>query len=167
MQFQKNPYLAWQLITTLIMVGIIYYIQTRPRRKRESSIFALMMFGGIIWSLANAAQWISPNITWQLRWNSLLYIGILLIPTALFLFAVRYTRIGITQVEKISMGLWILPSLTYIVIITNDFHNLFYSSQKIRLIGNFSVLDSEYGILFYAHTAYSYLLLVACVKMYQ
>jgi PAS domain S-box-containing protein len=161
MQIQENPFLTWQIISALLTLGIFIYIQTRPRKKRESSALALMMFGGAVWSMANIVQWISPDITWQTRWDTLVFIGILIVPTAWFLFAIRYTGIGLKLFDKFTLGLWVIPSLTYLAIITNDIHHLFHLSQKTVLINGFTVLESDYGPLFYIHTGYSYLVLLS------
>ncbi|MEJ2510364.1 MAG: PAS domain S-box protein [Anaerolineales bacterium] len=159
MQFQSNPYIVWQIISTIIMLGIVLYIYTRPRKKPETSALALMMFGGALWSLANVIQWMSPDFAWQSRLNILVYLGIILVPTAWFLFAVRYTGIGFVPIVKIGPWLWIFPALTLIVLITNDFHHLFFLSEEIIYINGFGVIVPQYGPLFYIHTAYSYLLL--------
>lgn len=160
MQFQSNPYYILQIISTVTMLGIALYIYARPRKKPETNALALLMLGGAIWSLANVLQWMSPDFNWQARLNMLLYLGIILVPTAWFLFAVRYTGIGFIRIEKIRPWLWIFPALTLIALITNDFHHLFFLTQEIIFIDNFGVITSEYGPLFYIHTAYSYVLLV-------
>ena len=159
MIFQTNPYLVWQLTSTLIMLGIVFYIQTRPRKKPEANILALMMFGGALWSLGNVIQWMSPDFSWQASWNLLVYLGILIVPTTWFMFSIRYTGIGIALLEKLGLGLWIIPSITFIAIFTNDIHYQYYLDQEIILIDGFAVIDSIYGPFFYAHTIYSYLLL--------
>jgi len=159
MQYQSNPYLIWQLIPTIVTLGLALYIESRPKKKRESNSFSLLMFGGAIWSFANAVQWSSPDLEWQLRWNSVLYIGIVLVPSAWFIFAVKFTGIGYEQVEKRSIWFWFVPVLTYIAILSNEYHQLFFSSQKMQFVGGFASLTSEYGPLFFFHTAYSYLLL--------
>jgi len=161
MKFQSNPYLAWQVVSTMIILGIVFYIQTRPRKKSKARVLALMMFGGALWSLVNIIQWISPDFAWQASWNLLVYVGILIVPTAWFMFSIRYTGIGIILLEKLGLGIWLVPAITFIAIFTNDIHQLYYLDQKIVLINGFAVIDSKYGPLFYAHTVYSYLLLLS------
>ena len=40
MEFQTNPYLIWQLIPGVILLGIGLYIQSRPVKTRVKGIFA-------------------------------------------------------------------------------------------------------------------------------
>jgi len=116
------------------------------------------MLGGTVWSLANIIQWLSPEFDWQARWNTVVYIGILIVPTAWLLFSIKYTSIGTGFSKKIGLGFWIMPVLIYIAVISNDFHQLFYISQKIININDFAIIKSRYGPVFYIHTAYSYIL---------
>lgn len=161
MHYQSNPYLVWQLISIVTTLGITVYIQTRPRKKRESTALALVMFAGAIWSLGNLIQWMSTDFGWQVGWNIVVYIGIVIIPTAWFLFSLRYTGIGLFLLDNRQYLFWIVPILTYVAIITNDIHHLFFSSQEIVVIRGFSILSSTFGVLFYIHMGYSYLLLFA------
>ncbi len=46
MEFQTNPYLIWELIPGIALIGIGLYIQSRPVKKRESNVFSLLMFAG-------------------------------------------------------------------------------------------------------------------------
>jgi len=158
MQIQSNPYIIWQIISTLITLGIFLYIETRPKKKPKTRLLSLLMLGGTVWSLANIIQWLSPEFDWQARWNTVVYIGILIVPTAWLLFSIKYTSIGTGFSKKIGLGFWIMPVLIYIAVISNDFHQLFYISQKIININDFAIIKSRYGPVFYIHTAYSYIL---------
>ena len=91
MKFQTNPYLIWQIIPGLILLGIGFYIQSRPIKKRESNVFSWVMFGGSLWAFANAIQLVTPDISWQRFWNGVSYFGIMVVPTAWFLLSVKLT----------------------------------------------------------------------------
>jgi len=47
MELQTNPYLIWQVIPGIILLGIGVYIQSRPVKKRESNAYSLLMFGDL------------------------------------------------------------------------------------------------------------------------
>jgi len=124
MEFQTNPYLIWQVIPGIILLGIGFYIQSRPVKKRESNVFSLLMFGGSLWAFSNAVQLITPNLEWQRFWNSVTFLGIMVVPTAWFLLSVKLTGLLRTQIEKIERQIWILPALLYLALITSGFHRL-------------------------------------------
>jgi PAS domain S-box-containing protein len=159
MEFQTNPYLFWQLSSAIITLILGIYIQSRPIKKRESNTFSVLMFGGAIWSFSNAFQWIVPDLTWQQRWNTITYLGIVIIPTAWFLLAVKFTGYGRDQFEKRECLLWVIPALIYVSILTNPYHHLFFTSFEFQTQAGFVSLQNTYGILFYIHTYYAYILL--------
>ncbi len=161
MQFQSNPYLIWQLIPGLIMLGIGLYIQSRPVKKRESNVFSLLMFGGSLWAFANAVQWITPDPVWQKAWNTVTFLAIMLVPTAWFLLSIKLTGIGRDLVEKNEKWLWAIPAFLYLSLLTTSFHRLFFTSSEIVNVGGYASLQNEYGPLFFVHTGYSYLLIVS------
>jgi sigma-B regulation protein RsbU (phosphoserine phosphatase) len=160
MEFQTNPYLVWQLIPGLSLLGIGLYIQSRPVKKRESNVFSLLMFGGSWWAFANAVQWITPGLEWQRFWNNATYIGIMTVPTAWFLLSAKLTGVLRERIEKYEKYFWIPPALFYLVLLTSGWHHLFFTSFNAVTIGGYVALENHYGILFYLHTVYSYVIMI-------
>jgi len=160
MELQTNPYLIWQLIPGITLVLIGLYIQSRPVKKRESNIFSVFVFAGGFWALAYAIQLATPNLVWQRVWYRITYVGIMVIPTAWFLLSVKMTGILREWVERFERYLWIPPAVFYLLLLINDLHGLFFVSSDMVSIGGYKVLETRFGILFYIHTVYSYLLLL-------
>lgn len=165
MEFQTNPYLVWQVIPGIILLGIGLYIQSRPVKKRESGVFSLMMFGGALWAFANAIQLITPDLGWQRVWNRLTYLGIMILPTTWFLLSVKLTGFQREQIERLERFFWLPPVLLYIVLLTSGWHRLFFTSSNLTAVGGYVSLENHYGILFYFHTVYSYVLLVTGIVL--
>jgi len=165
MEFQTNPYLIWQLIPGVILLGIGLYIQSRPIKKRESNAFSWLMFGGSLWAFANAIQLITPDINWQRFWNSFTYLGIMVVPTSWFLLSVKFTGFLREPIEKIEKWLWAIPSLFYLLLITSGWHRLFFTVFTTETVGGYVVLENNYGPLFFAHTFYSYVLIVSGIAI--
>ena len=161
MEYQTNPYLVWQLIPGLILLGIAIYVQSRPVKKRVSNAFSLFLFGGSLWAFSNAIQLITPNPGWQKFWNSVSYLGIMIVPTAWFLLSVKFTGFARARIEKIEKWLWFIPAFFYLALLTSTFHNLFFTSFEVVKVGGYASLENTYGYLFYAHTLYSYVLMVS------
>ena len=163
MQFQSNPYLIWQLVSGVITLGIGIYIQSRPVKKRESNVFSALMFGGSLWAFADAIQLLTPNPGWQNVWNTIKYLGVMVIPTAWFLLSVKLTGFASERIEKVEKWLWIVPTVLYLFLLTSGIHKFFFKSYEIVNIGQYAILKNTYGPLFYVHTVYSYLLMVSGV----
>ena len=160
MVLQTNPYLVWQLIPGLILTVIGLYIQSRPVKKRESNVFSWLMFGGALWAFANAIQLVTPNLGWQRFWNGLTYLGIMAVPTSWFLLSVKLTGIMRERIERIENYLWGVPAVLYVLLLTSGWHKLFFTSFNVVTVGGYAALENHYGVLFYVHTAYSYLIMV-------
>ena len=165
MEFQTNPYLIWQVIPCVILLGIGLYIQNRPVKKRESNAFSLLMFGGSLWAFANAIQLITPELEWQRFWNGVTYLGIMTVPTSWFLLSVKLTGILRERVEKIEKYLWLVPAILYLTLLTSGFHKLFFTIFQTTAVGGYVALENNYGPLFYIHTGYSYLLIISGIVM--
>ena len=160
MQLQTNPYLIWELLPGVILLAIGLYIQSRPVKKRESNAFSLLMFGGSLWAFSSAIQFISPNAQWQIFWNLFVYLGIMLVPTSWFLMSVKLTGFLRGPIEKFERWLWLPPALLYLGFLTAGFHKLFFTSYYMIADGGYVMLQNDYGLLFYVHTIYSYVLIV-------
>jgi len=161
MEFQTNPYWIWLLLPGIALLGIGLYIQSRPVKKRESNVFSFLMFGGSLWAFANVIQLISPNQDWQRFWNSFKYLGIMVVPTSWFLLSIKLTGFMRRQVEQIEKWLWSPPLILYTLLLTTSFHKLFFTSYDVVMLGGYTDLGTNYGPLFYLHTAYSYLLIIS------
>ena len=160
MEFQTNPYLIWQVIPGVILLLIGLYIQTRPVKKRESNAFAALMFGGSIWAFADALQVIRPDMAWQASWSTVKYFGVMLIPTSWFLLSINLTGLLRPWIKKYEDYFWAFPALAYLALLTNGYHHLFFKAPSLSTAGGYTLLTYEYGPLFYAHTAYSYFVLI-------
>lgn len=161
MEIQSNPYLIWQLIPGIILLGIGLYIQSRPVKKRESNVFSALMFGGALWALATVIQLVTPNPGWQKVWTSITYLGIMVVPTSWFLLSIKLTGFAREQIEKVEKWFWAIPILFYVSLFTTDLHRTFFIASEIIDTGGYVVLSNEYGFMFYGHTAYSYAVLLS------
>lgn len=165
MEYQTNPYLIWQLIPGIILLLIGLYIQTRPVKKRESNAFAALMFGGSVWAFADAIQVISPDMAWQSAWSNVKYFGVMLIPTSWFLLSINLTGLLRPWIKKYEDYFWAFPAFSYLTLLTNGYHHLFFKVPSLSTDGGYVLLTYEYGPLFYFHTAYSYIVLITGVVL--
>lgn len=85
----------------------------------------------------------------------LTYIGGCLLPVQIFLIGriFAYSKINFTRKYVL---LFVIPVLSIIIILTNDYHHLFY----IDFIFNFAKRIVQVGWYFYVHTVYSYVFLL-------
>jgi PAS domain S-box-containing protein len=163
MGLQVNPYLVWQLVPGIVTLAIGLYVLTRYRGRRESGVFFVMMVGGALWAFADAIRLLSPNLEWQRMWINVVYIGVMIVPTSWFMLSTKLAGLKRGLATNLSNWAWLVPAGMYLAVLSNNRHNLFFTSSVMVDTGVFSVVENQYGPLFFAHTAYSYVALVAGV----
>lgn len=158
MQIQSNPFLIWQLIPALATLWLGLYVKSRTRKKPESNALALMLFAESAWSLFSAIQLFSSNSSWQIFWHTISFLAIVIIPTAWFMLAVKFTGYLRDQVAKVEAAFLVFPRLTLLAVLTNVRHHLFFKNEYLIVQNNFTSLQFVSGPFFLIHTWYSYLL---------
>ena len=143
MKIQSNPYLIWQLLPGLILFIIGLFIQNRHVKKRESSVFSVLMFGGSLWAVASAIQLITPNPRWQTFWNNITYLGVMVVPTAWFLLAAKLTGFAREKIDKVEKWAWTVPLLFYIALLTSNVHKAFFTGHEIIEVGGYAVYKTN------------------------
>ena len=136
------------------------------RRAPEARPLALLMLSTAFWSAMYALELVAPELQIKLLGAKLKYVGIVMLPTAGLLFALRYTRRErrLKPHHVILLGLGTLAPLLFVL--TNDAHQLFWSYEKLGETGAFSALDLSPAIGFWVFAAYSRLLIVFAVIMF-
>ncbi len=156
MSVLSNAYLiasAFGVIALLVLAAAIW------RRRPGPGVvpFIVLLAGIIAWTLANAAQLISPTLVGKLFFSAIVYVGITTAPGAWLAFTMEYTgREGWLTRRNIAL-LLIEPVLTIGVAATNGLHHVFWSVQTLGPAGQ---LTSVFGPAFWVHATYSYVLLL-------
>jgi len=159
MSWQATPYVIPLLLAAALSIGLALFVGHR-RRAPGSTPFVWLMIGVAVWSLGYAVELASADLSTQLLCARFQYLGIVSVPVAWFLFIQRYAGHDHWLRRRNVLLLAIVPSLTVLLIWTNQFHGLMYAQVRADTGGPFTVLDVTYGPWFMIHTAYSYCLLV-------
>jgi PAS domain S-box-containing protein len=89
------------------------------------------------------------------------YMGIVLVPTAFLAFSISYTGLG-KNLKRIHMVLFLIePLLVIIFSWTNELHHLFWVEEGTFDFAGVILFTGKYGIVFWAHTIYSYVILIS------
>jgi len=158
MYWRYNPFMI-PLITAAVISIVVALFAWRRRPAPGSTSFILLILSVAEWSLGYALELGSVDLATKGFWSQVKYIGIVMLPVAWLFFALQY--IGRSQWLKFRhMALIAIePAITLILVWTNDLHGLIWSSIGMDSLGSFSVRVSTYGIWFWIHALYSYLLL--------
>ncbi|UCG02925.1 MAG: hypothetical protein JSW11_02840 [Candidatus Heimdallarchaeota archaeon] len=160
MPYEFTPFGVVMGAVTILAFGIaVYPLIFRPK-SRLIAHFVLLISSSVIWCLGYTLEIFATDQVTKLLWVRFEYIGIMLI-SPLFLFFVLVFTQRTKIASKPIMGLLFFPPLLHwLLLATNEFHGLFYNSITLNTEGPLITLNLEYGLAFYSHTIYSYLLLV-------
>ncbi|GIU81539.1 MAG: diguanylate cyclase [Acidobacteria bacterium] len=139
-----------------ILVSLLILIYTLRSRIRGGNFFAISCFLSILWMYAELIK--RTDQTLQIQWQAETprFIAAIALPVFSFLFISNYLgkNIGL----KKTVLLFVVPSISTIMLLTNDNHLLFFKQ---------SYLDSQehlrftYGLYYWlVHLPYSYTLLM-------
>jgi signal transduction histidine kinase len=151
-------------IAALIISGVLSIsIAVSAWRRREAagvSAFALMMSGVAIWALGYAIELATQNPASKVFWNQVLYFGIVSTPVLWLIFSLAYTGEMVRVRRNQVIALFALPALTMLMIWTNSWHHLFWSSVEVVTTQTISTMVGARAPWFWIHATYSYVCLM-------
>mgnify|MGYP006285049611 CR=1 FL=1 len=160
MEWESILYLVL-LILALVLSLIILVISLLKRRVRSSIPFAVMMIGLIIWTSFSVLQIPFDDFNVLRILVRFEYMGIVLVPTAFLAFSISYTGLG-KNLKRIHMVLFLIePLLVIIFSWTNELHHLFWVEEGTFDFAGVILFTGKYGMVFWAHTVYSYVILIS------
>lgn len=158
MEFHFNIYSISLLVAGIIagVTTLVTFVKSGPGRRT----FAVMMALVTIWALSYGMELSVRHIEKMLFWIRIEYIGIALIPAFWVLFCLEFTGIDSRLSPKIVPLLFFLPIVTLLMVWTNSWHHLHYSSVDLSIHGELHFLAFEAGPWYIFHVVifYSYLL---------
>ncbi|MBN1284642.1 MAG: PAS domain S-box protein [Anaerolineae bacterium] len=160
MNWHYAPYTWLLLVAAVISVTLALYVWRR-RTGPGATPFVLFMLAIAEWSLAGVFVLLSVDLSAKLFWANVQYLGAVVVPPLWLLFALQYTG----QQDKWFIArypalLLIEPLVALILLWTNPWHQMFRSNARLDTSGSFPVLAATHEPAFWAHTFYSYGLLL-------
>ncbi|RMG73545.1 MAG: PAS domain-containing protein [Chloroflexi bacterium] len=162
MNWQFNPLVIVIGIAFLISLSVLVYAWRR-RNSHGARPFLPLMLGITIWLLSNGIEAGFTNETTRLFWNNMQYLGIVMVPTAWFLFTAIYTGHSKRITKKFLSLLFIEPITIIILVWTSQWHQIFRQYMILNTTGGTPIWEWAPGPAFWVHTIYSYTLLITGV----
>lgn len=156
------------LVTTsgvlTLIIGLYAFFQRH--NIPAARLFITYIAVQIVYIFAKAFEMSSRTLEAVMGWTVVEYVGIAYAPILGLLFILRY--IGRT-VSLRTMGLTlIIPTITWIMVATNEWHHLFYRSIQIREGYELPLIDVEIGQWYVVHGAYTFgCMLVGAILLYR
>jgi PAS domain S-box-containing protein len=153
----------WYIVLLVIassVAGILAAVAWRHRSAAGAPAFAILMLTVLVWSFAYALQLGSTSLAAKLLWTRVEYFGIVVLPAAWFAFACQYVGRDAWLARPMIALLAIEPVVILILIWTNQFHGLFWNTIALAPGDPLFAWRSTRGGAYWAHAAYTYLLLL-------
>jgi len=142
-----------RFFSAIIAIGLAWFLW--KRRYSQGAIY-LMLFeiSCAIWAAGDAFGAASTNVMMKMHWAGISYIGITISAIMFLLFAFSYTNNTRLLTPKTIVLLMVIPVLTNIIALTNQFHHLLWSNLVIPEGTNACVF--YYGPWFWVNVIYEY-----------
>ncbi|MGF1924187.1 MAG: histidine kinase N-terminal 7TM domain-containing protein [Bacteroidia bacterium] len=167
MNFTFNIYAILLLVFGSITIALSYFIY----RKGGTAVrwFSLMMFSNAIWSLAYGFELASSDISQIKNLINIEYIGIATLPLNWFLFCLQFSGKECWYKKPTNLvAILIVPITTILMVWTNSYHHLHYSSYRMATDTPFPMIDLTPGIWYRIFTIYFYLIMACgCFLLYM
>jgi len=154
-----NAFILILLISAILSFILAFFIWRRRKALGTPSLGGVLV-SIAIWTFAAGLELVVSDLKMKFFLTTICYVGIVQLPVWFFLFANEFTgAFGRIQFKhKLLLG--IFPVISFIFMITNAFHNLFFNKFFLETEGLIPFVRIEYGIFWWIHTAYSYLLIL-------
>ena len=158
-----NTYLYLLFFSSILLFIIAFYVWKTYLNRNElvpAKYFAFFLSLGGIWSLCSGlALWSnSEQITYF--FEQLKYVGIVFIAPTWLLIISSWTSKDKWLNWKTITYLYIPSSVILSLILTNDFHNLFWTTTDYQIYNSFLTSNFVHGPLWWLLWGYSYILLI-------
>jgi diguanylate cyclase (GGDEF)-like protein/PAS domain S-box-containing protein len=151
------PFPVIYLILAIIVSSVINIYAWRNPQTRGSRAFVAACLASIIWMAGDVTGRISDGFTGQWTGEIVRYLGVEILPVTMLVFIYQYCGKSINP-RRIKW-LLIVPAISWLVMVTNPWHNLFFSGLEVGGVNESMRLT--YGIYFWAvQLPYAYSLLL-------
>lgn len=164
----------YQALLVLQYIGIIalffevVYV-SRQRNSRMQTLLLIVMYSTIVNIVGYTLEMEATTKELALQSLKVTYVGKPFVLFSLYLFVMEYCGVSVSKLRR---NILFLISLTVtILVFTNDFHRLFYSSIDFTDGGLFPHMIIHHGILYNLYTAflcYYFLgMIIVCIRKYR
>lgn len=154
MELILNPFASTLILSSLLVAGLSIYIGLKLEDSVRWIVFAMGSFS--VWGFFYGIELASQTVEQMLFWSKFQYIGLVLAAPCWVVFSLKYTEFNTSRKIWIYPAIFILPVITYLIVLTNDWHHLHYKSNWLITTGPFPILGIEKGIWYPVQIVYSY-----------
>ncbi|WP_339877355.1 histidine kinase N-terminal 7TM domain-containing protein [uncultured Algoriphagus sp.] len=154
MEFIFNPFSIILIFSGLLVGGISINIIFKV--EEATRWIALTMLCAAIWGFFYGMELSVSTSEAIMFFIKLEYIGISLIGAFWLIFSLKYTSHKSKNYGLLLTSILVIPFTTYLLVLSNDYHHLFYKSFNVSNSGPFPTAKIEIGPWYYVNLLYTY-----------
>jgi PAS domain S-box-containing protein len=159
MPIVNHPYMLLLIFSAVISAGLaIAALKFRPTMGSRS--FAALNGAVALWAFVAIFEVSSSDPLTKSFSYSLKYLFVVIVPVAWFAFGLYYSNRSRHLSLKSLALLLALPATTLVMVATNDYHNLMFTTTEWLHSDRLFLLQRQFGPWFWIHAAYCYALLL-------
>ncbi len=158
-QLQLNP-LALSLLVPAIVSFILWFEASKRQNGVSGKIFSYAMLSVIVWSVAYGFELASTRFEMLKLCLKVEYLAIPYVTTMMLLVIYQILDKENGLPYAYARYLFIIPFVTMVLAVTNDYHHFFYKDVSLDTSGLFPTLKLTFGLWYYVHVAYAYILVI-------
>jgi diguanylate cyclase (GGDEF)-like protein/PAS domain S-box-containing protein len=143
-------------ITTLALAPVVWH----RKLVQGAKWFSLLLASVGLWCITYAFEILSASPSAKLNWINIEYIAIVSLAPLWLMFSLTYTHRDKWTSDWYRYIIWIIPLITYILVVTNPYHHFHYTKIAFSVEIPGYQLELTHGPSFFIFTAYSYILLL-------
>jgi diguanylate cyclase (GGDEF)-like protein/PAS domain S-box-containing protein len=124
----NSPYVLALILSSTIAI-IVCVVAWRRRNAQAARSLLLLGLGVALWALTYAIHFSVASENARYFWLRATYLGVLIVPTTFLIFSVQYANRSQWLTKRVMPLLAIEPLLTFLVLWTDPYHNLFFGGQ--------------------------------------
>ena len=150
----------FSIVLPLVFIGLligVLSIFTWSRRKvaRWTVEITLLLIALVIWTLGYAAELSLPTLSMKLFTAKIQYIGITAVPFFWLTFAMQFSGYHHWLNSKRVVLLTIIPILTLLLAITNEWHGFLWADMRLDASGPITIMQLSYGFWFWVFNIFA------------
>ncbi len=153
-----QPYTIVLVASVIISISMAVAVLMHKHTLGVHAFAALKASIGL-WAFTSLFEICSQDLPTKVFSYSFKYLFIVAVPPAWFLFGLYYSN-RLRRLRWSQLGLLcIVPALTIIMVATNRYHNLMFTTLEFIETSTYVFIVRNFGIWFWIHATYSYILL--------
>ncbi len=157
--WQETPYTLPLIAAAAITSVSAVYIWRRHRATAARTV-ALVLLAGAGWVVGYALEQAGADLNTKVLWYKVEILSVIIMSLTWLIFTLQYTGLQRWVTRRNVVLLSIIPFITLILVLTNEYYQFIWGSVVLKREGSFIVSEFVHGTWFWVHTAYSYILVL-------